>query len=457
MIGNERPAERPDTLLPGQMFAQRYRVERLLGDGDRKRTYLARDTKMEKLVALSLVKAEAIAHDPEGTAREARVLGTVGSHDNIVSLFDFENDPTISCQYMVFEYLSGGTLSDLLREVGPLPVDELLRLSRQLCRGLSHLHSRGILHRDVSPDNVWLDERRVAHLGDFDSAVPVDDLYVRRPLTTNSFAAPEELRGESIEVRSDLFSLGGVLYAAATGGLRPGDGRSVRALRPEIPTSFADLVASLLAESPDDRPRDTDAVFQWLDDVRNASNVQSLIAQGEGRSVEFKASLCHPIETPPTLSEPQLQEWSKNLEKELHKEAAKTIAAFLNTEGGSLLIGVANDGLAVGIESDFAHCKPQNLDGWLLHFKDVIARLLGPLIWPHVRVGAIPLPQGVVAVVSCKPSSTETWLADGHEQEKGDLDMPRERFFIRSTSSTERLAASEAAGYIRTHWAGRTD
>ena len=402
------------------------------------------------------MKAKAMADDPEGTAREARVLGRVGGHGNIVSLFDYENDPTISTQYMVFEYLSGGTLTDLLRGVGPMPVDGLLRLSRQLCRGLSHLHSRGILHRDVSPDNIWLDERGDAHLGDFDSAVPVDDVDVRRPLTTNSFAAPEELRGGPIEVRSDLFSLGGVLYAAATGGGRPGDGRSVQAIRPEIPSSFADLLASLLAESPEDRPRDTDAVLQWLEDVRQASNVESLIAQGEGRGVEFKASLCQPAGTPPQLPEPQLKEWSKNGEKDLHKEVAKTIAAFLNTDGGILLIGVANNGVIVGIEPDFARCEDQDLDGWQLHFKDVIAQLLGPGIWPHVRVSLTRRPQGVVAAISCKPSSTETWLTDGHEQEKGDRDMPRERFFIRSTSSSERLPASEAARYIRTHWAGRT-
>src|ERR1022692_4253233 len=93
-------------LEPGEVFAGRYEVRRLLGEGDRKRTYLARDTKMNRLVAVSLVKPEAVLSDPEGTEREAKVLGRIGEHDNIVSLYDYEIDQGGSIQYIVFEYLS---------------------------------------------------------------------------------------------------------------------------------------------------------------------------------------------------------------------------------------------------------------------------------------------------------------------------------------------------------------
>ena len=77
-------------LEAGGVFEERYEVQRLLGEGDRKRTYLARDTKMNRLVAISLVKPEAVLSDPEGTEREAKVLGRIGEHDNIVSLYDYE-------------------------------------------------------------------------------------------------------------------------------------------------------------------------------------------------------------------------------------------------------------------------------------------------------------------------------------------------------------------------------
>jgi eukaryotic-like serine/threonine-protein kinase len=158
-------------LQAGDVFEQRYVIDRVLGEGDRKKTYLARDRKMDREVALSFVKPEAMLLDPDGTEREAKILGRIGIHDNIVSLFEYEIAPDGSAQYMVFEYLRGGTLAAYLNAHGPLPRSQLLRLGRQLCRGLAHLHGSGLIHRDVSPANIWLDDRDVAHLGDFDSAV----------------------------------------------------------------------------------------------------------------------------------------------------------------------------------------------------------------------------------------------------------------------------------------------
>jgi serine/threonine protein kinase len=151
---------------------------------------------MDRYVALSLIKPEAALTDPEGTEREARVLGRIGEHDNIVSLYDYGTDSSRSVEYMVFEYLVGGTLAEYLQRSGQPALRDILRLGRQLCRGLSHLHGRGLIHRDVSPDNVWLDERLVAHLGDFDSAITTASSDARRPLTTNAFAAPEERAGQ---------------------------------------------------------------------------------------------------------------------------------------------------------------------------------------------------------------------------------------------------------------------
>ena len=136
---------RATELEPGEVFAGRYELQRLLGEGDRKRTYLARDKKMDRLVAISFVKPEAVLEDPEGTEREAKVLGRIGRHDNIVSLYDYDLDADGSVEYMVFEYLSGGTLAEYLRKAGKRSLEEVLRLGRQLCRGLAHLHRRGLM------------------------------------------------------------------------------------------------------------------------------------------------------------------------------------------------------------------------------------------------------------------------------------------------------------------------
>jgi serine/threonine protein kinase len=124
-------------LEPGEVFAGRYKIRQLLGQGDRKRTYLAFDEKMDRLVAVSFVRPEAARVDPEGTEREAKVLGRIGRHVNIVSLYDFDIDEDGTVEYMVFEYLSGGTLAEYLKNTDRRSLDEVLRLGRQLSRGLA--------------------------------------------------------------------------------------------------------------------------------------------------------------------------------------------------------------------------------------------------------------------------------------------------------------------------------
>lgn len=431
-------------LEAGDVFAGRYEVQRLLGEGDRKRTYLARDAKMDRFVALSLVKPEAALTDPEGTEREAKVLGRIGGHANIVSLYDINTDG--SAQYMVFEYLAGGTLAEHLRASSQPSLDDILRLGRQLCRGLAHLHKRGLIHRDVSPDNVWLDERRVAHLGDFDSAITATTADDLRPLTTNSFAAPEEREGRFLDARTDLFSLGGVLYVVATGARHPGDLSLLRTGRPDLPSAFGDLVASLLSGSPDDRPPDAESVLLRLDEVRHASNIDALIADGESDSIEFKSSLHHPYgPLPADLQRLEPARAESEVQKRLRTEVTKTIAAFLNTDGGTLLIGVSDSGTVLGIEPDFRHFHrgKRNADGWLLSLKTVIIRALGAEVWSAIHVSLVRHGPGTVAVIHCPPRASETW----HSEEDAG-----ERFYMRAANATHQLDGSSLVRYIREHW-----
>ncbi len=438
-------------LEPGEVFAGRYEVQRLLGEGDRKRTYLARDKKMDRLVAVSLVKPEGVLTDPEGTEREAKVLGRIGEHDNIVSLYNYEIDRDGSVQYMVFEYLSGGTLAEYLRKARQWSLDEVLRLGRQLCRGLAHLHKRGLIHRDVSPENVWLDERHVAHLGDFDSAIPATGAGNLRPITTNSFAAPEEREGGPLDARSDLYSLGGVLYVAATGTRSPGEIGLFRAQRPDLPSAFGDLTAELLSESPNDRPRDAETVLERLNEIRSASNVDALIAAGESDTNELKSSLHHPhgplpLDLQYPLEQGKLQpvQVRKEMQKRLNKEVTATIAAFLNTSGGTLLIGVDDAGTTLGIEPDFEYCQKgkQDADGWLLSLKTVIINALGADVWSAIRVSLVPHRDKMVAVILCPRRASQTWHYEGGG----------ESFYIRAGNSTAELRARRLVGYISEHW-----
>ena len=362
-----------------------------------------------------------------------------------MSLHEFEVDRDGSVEYMIFEYLGGGTLRTYLQTAGEQSLDDILRLGRQLCRGLSHLHKHGLIHRDVSPDNIWLDERYVAHLGDFDSAIPVSGADVLRPITTGSFAAPEEHEGRPLGVQSDLFSLGGVLHAVATGEHRPGDLEKLRSRRPDLPSAFGDLVASLLSEEPSDRPSDAGTVLQRLDEIRYTSNISALTVSGESDKIEFKSSLHHPYE--PTAAELQnLQpgQLRKEIKKALAKSITKTIAAFLNADGGTLLIGVTNSGAVLGIEPDFEHLKPgkQDADGWMLSLQEVVINALGAEVWNAVHISLVPQGPHTVAVVNCPARATETWhIEDGSEH-----------FYIRAANGTRELHGSSLLKYIREHW-----
>jgi serine/threonine protein kinase len=437
-------------LEPGEVFAVRYEIQRLLGEGERKRTYLARDTKMDRLVAVSFVKPEGVLSDPEGTEREAKVLGRIGEHDNIVSLYNYEIDRDGSVQYMVFEYLSGGTLAEYLRKAGQRSLDEVLRLGRQLSRGLAHLHKRGLIHRDVSPENVWLDERHVAHLGDFDSAIPAVGAGDLRPITTSSFAAPEEREGGPLDARSDLYSLGGILLVSATGARNPGE-IGLRAQRPDLPSAFGDLTAELLSESPDDRPPDAGTVLERLNEIRYGSNVDALIAAGECDTLELKSSLHHPHGPLPAdlrypLEQGKLQpvQVRKEMQKRLNKEVTQTIAAFLNSRGGTLLIGVDDAGATLGIEPDFAYCQKekQDADGWMLSLKTVIINALGADVWSAIRVSLVPHREKMVAVILCPRRASQTW----HYEDGG------ESFCIRTGNATTELKGRRLVGYITEHW-----
>jgi serine/threonine protein kinase len=421
----------------GEVFAGRYELQRPLGEGDRKRTYLARDTKLDRLVAVSVVRSEAVLSDPEGTEREAKVLGRIGSHPNIVSLYDYEIDQG-AVQYIVFQYLEGGTLGEYLQETGQYSLDDVLRLGRQLCRGLSHLHSRDLIHRDVSPDNIWLDERHVAHLGDFDSAITATSGDALRPITTGSFAAPEEHEGWSLDARSDLFSLGGVLLVAATGDARPGDPGLLRTRRPDLPSAFCDLVTSLLSESPDLRPADAMSVLNRLDEIRRISDIEALIAAGENDKIEFKASLHH-------IYQPLYPGQQETVvRKALRWEVTKTIAAFLNSHGGTLVIGIDNSGEVLGIEPDFAYAKrgQQDADGWMLSLKDLTINTFGPEVWNVVDASLVRRSHKTVAVIRCPARTTETW----HHEDNA------ERFYIRASNATEELHGSSLLRYIRERW-----
>jgi hypothetical protein len=239
--------------------------------------YEARDERLARKVALKVMRADLAAHADarERFLREARAAAAL-DHENVVPVYQVGEcaGPAGRPQpFLVMPLLAGETLAARLAR-GPLELGELLRLARGAAAGLAAAHAAGLVHRDVKPENLWLEPGggRVKVL-DFGLARAGDDgsAHLTRPgavLGTPAYMAPEQANGADVDARADLFSLGSSLYHAAT-GRPPFTGRTLTAvlhavaeqepppahtLRPDLPRPLSDLIASLMRKRPEDRP-----------------------------------------------------------------------------------------------------------------------------------------------------------------------------------------------------------
>ena len=194
----------------------RYRVKRFLGEGGKKKVYLATDTLLDRDVAFALIKTEGLDEvSRTRITREAQAMGRLGSHPHIVTVFDLGEEQ--SQPFMVTELMGGGDVEGVVEDSPEhrLPLEQAISIAQETCRGLEFAHSRGIVHRDLKPGNVWLTGDGVAKIGDFGLAVAID----RSQLTsegmmvgTVSYMPPEQAMGGAVTSKSDLYSLGAMLY-----------------------------------------------------------------------------------------------------------------------------------------------------------------------------------------------------------------------------------------------------
>jgi tRNA A-37 threonylcarbamoyl transferase component Bud32 len=243
--------------LVGMQLNGRYRLDAQIGSGGMSTVYRAFDSVLERRVAVKLMHREIAADTDqlERFRREARSVAQL-SHPHIVGVIDAGEED--ARPYIVFEYVEGETLKDRIRRMGRLPVDEAIAYAIEIARALGAAHARHIVHRDVKPQNVLIDEEGSAKVTDFGIARSLDDdeglTAEGRVLGTTDYVSPEQALGHDVNGQSDIYSLGVVLYEMLVGDV-PFHGENqvavamkhVREELPDVQTRRPDVSAGLAA------------------------------------------------------------------------------------------------------------------------------------------------------------------------------------------------------------------
>ena len=278
------PSDAPDSL--GRLG--QYEVREVVGRGGMGVVLKANDSKLNRIVAVKVLAPELASNAAarKRFVREARAAAAV-SHDHVVTIYAVEDDPL---PYLAMEFIDGVSLQEKIDRQGQLSLREILRIGQQIAAGLAAAHGQGIIHRDVKPANILLQNgvERVK-ITDFGLARAVDDVEITRPgevAGTPQFMSPEQAQGKPVDPRSDLFSLGSVLYTMCTGRapfradttvavlrrICDDTARPIREVNPDVPDWLAEIVERLLAKQPEDRFANAAEVAELLG--RHLAHVQ---------------------------------------------------------------------------------------------------------------------------------------------------------------------------------------
>ncbi len=301
-------------LQPGVRLGP-YEIQSLLGAGGMGEVYRARDTRLDRTVAIKILPQHLSenADAKERFEREARAISSL-SHPNICHLYDVGQQDGIS--YLVMEYLQGETLADRLRK-GPLPLEQVLRVGAEICEGLEKAHRSGVVHRDLKPSNIMLTKTgtKLMDFGLAKAATPAvaassssDALdTISRPLTeqgtivgTFQYMSPEQVEGKEADTRSDIFALGAVLYEMITGrrafegkttastiaAILAGEPKPLSTVQPLSPAALQWLVTACLAKEPEERlqiAHDIKLQLQWIADSNSRPETSALAHKGASK------------------------------------------------------------------------------------------------------------------------------------------------------------------------------
>jgi serine/threonine-protein kinase len=272
-------------LQRGQIFANRYEIKSTLGKGGMGIVYRAHDRRLDEDVALKLLRPEVVKQDSallERFKQELKLARRI-THRNVLRTYDF--DETDGVPYISMEYVEGVMLKDLLRSKGPLPVGVGLRIAKQICQGLEAAHEQGVVHRDVKPQNMLiLPDTGEVRIMDFGIARKAD-LEADGGITTEGtvmgtpdYMPPEQAQGKPADLRSDIYSLGVVLFEMFTGRL-PFRGETPvatvvqhirepppkpRSIQASIPVEIETIIMRCMMKRPNSRYADVATLYEAL-------------------------------------------------------------------------------------------------------------------------------------------------------------------------------------------------
>ncbi|MDQ3675302.1 MAG: protein kinase [Actinomycetota bacterium] len=289
----------------GTLLSQRYRLDAQVGTGGMSTVYRAFDTVLERQVAIKLMHRE-IARDSdqlERFRREARAVAQL-NHPNLVGVIDAgeEGESDYPTPYIVFEYVEGETLKDRIRRNGRLPVSEAIAYAIEIARALGVAHERAIVHRDVKPQNVLIDEEGAAKVTDFGIARSLHQEGLTadgRVLGTTDYVSPEQALGHQVSGQSDLYSLGIVLFEMLTGDVPFKGGTQVtvamkhvrdelpdvQVRRPDVSAALAAVLDRATTKELDRRYPNAGALITDLEDALAIETARSGQITGEATTV----------------------------------------------------------------------------------------------------------------------------------------------------------------------------
>ena len=272
----------------GKMLDDRYEILELIGSGGMANVYKARCHRLNRLVAIKILKS-ALADNADFRRRfhdESQAVAQL-SHANIVSVYDVSTNPDL--EYIVMELIDGITLKQYMERRGRMDWRESLHFITQIMRGLSHAHSRGIIHRDIKPQNIMVLRDGSVKVADFGIACLANQgqTLTQEALGSVHYISPEQARGDRIDARSDIYSAGVVLYEMLTGRL-PFEGDSAvsvaiqhlssvplapRDIDPSIPEPLELICMKAMNSDPNKRYASADAMIEDLEKFRRDPSV----------------------------------------------------------------------------------------------------------------------------------------------------------------------------------------